>query len=138
MSRVETEMVGVFREVLLIEGPVLPNLLRKTKGLYLLVGYRSETPRRENAAGGILLRQFVVGMSIMLVSKGRTASTAEATKLNDTMDTLLEVMTDSSKSSKWWGSDADVCGVESERITALSSQDGDYVGRDMLFNVLVM
>ena len=137
-SRIETEMPTSFHSVKAVAGSPIDQLLMTKKGIHCMISYRREKPSRVDAAGGVLMRRMVIGITLMMVHTGKTATEGQLSRLNDGMDTMIDVMTVPADPAVWWGADANICGVEVNEIFAVTSPTGDYTGRDMLFNVMVI
>ena len=127
-----------FHTVELIAGTPMDSLLSKTRGIHCLISYRRERPSRVDAAGGVLMRKMVIGVTLLHVHSGRSATGAKLQRLNNAMDAMIDTMTDPDTPAVWWGADDRICGVELNEIIAVTSPTQDMTGRDMLFNVMVI
>lgn len=136
-DRISDTMSGTVDRVLLIEGSPSSYILRLKKGIYCFVSYRNEMPARKDASGAHFKRGMVIGIALVQVHTGTTSTPAEIVVLNDAMDDLLDYLVEPQGSNKWWSTDANICGLGPNEITAIASPEGDFTGRDMLFNVMV-
>jgi len=134
-TRIKSQIT--LNEVHLVEGNPVSYLVASAKGIRALIGYRGETPQRRNASSTTDLRAVRLAVSLMQTHSGKTSTEGEVKAVNDAMDDVVTTIEDTGSLPRWWSALSGVCGAQLSEIQALSSPEGDFTGRDILFTFLV-
>lgn len=131
------EFPTTFTSVEVVEGTPIENIVRGPKGLQCYLHYRSEKPIRKDGAGAHFMRGMLIAVSLVRTLSGKSRTLESYEDLNDVMDSVLDTVVQPGSVNRWWGSDPNICGLGPNGITAIAAPNNDFVGRILLFNVLV-